>query len=103
MVEVKDWDEAPELDETWFAEARPMTEVLPKAAQRAFKTGRPKAENPKKQVTLRLDADLLDALKRTGPGWQTRANDALRSSLRSRLGLRPAAAAAKRPGRKARG
>ena len=32
-------------------------------------------------VTIRLDADLLDALRATGPGWQTRANDMLRKGM----------------------
>ncbi|HKT54373.1 MAG TPA: BrnA antitoxin family protein [Caulobacteraceae bacterium] len=75
-------DEAPTLDEAWFAEARPMSEVLPKAAHKAFKTGRPKATVVKKQVTLRLDADLLDMFKATGRGWQTRINTALRAQAK---------------------
>lgn len=28
------------------------------------------------------DADVLDALKATGPGWQTRINDLLRDAVR---------------------
>ena len=47
----------------------------------ARKRGRPagstKAE-PKVSTTIRLDAGVLEALKASGPGWQTRANDALR-------------------------
>jgi len=39
--------------------------------------GRPKLEKPKRQVTLRLDAEVVDGLRATGPGWQTRANAAL--------------------------
>ena len=35
----------------------------------------------KRQVTVRLDADLLDALKKGGGGWQTRLNDTLRAVL----------------------
>jgi len=40
--------------------------------------GRPAGSGNKVQVTLRLDADVLDALRATGSKWQTRANDALR-------------------------
>jgi len=40
--------------------------------------GRPKLANPKKSTTLRLDADVLELLKATGPGWQTRVSDLLR-------------------------
>lgn len=46
--------------------------------------GRPKADQPKKQVTIRLDADVLDGLRSTGPGWQTRINEALRDWLGKR-------------------
>ena len=35
----------------------------------------------KRQVTIRLDRDLIEALKKNGPGWQTRLNDTLRSAL----------------------
>lgn len=28
----------------------------------------------KKSTTIRFDADVLEALKATGPGWQTRVN-----------------------------
>ena len=33
-----------------------------------IRRGRPKSDKPKKQVTLRLDADLLDGLRATGRG-----------------------------------
>jgi uncharacterized protein (DUF4415 family) len=36
----------------------------------------------KTQVALRLDADLLEALRATGDGWQTRINDMLRAFMR---------------------
>lgn len=32
-------------------------------------------------VTLRLDADVMQRLRATGAGWQSRANDALRRAL----------------------
>jgi len=37
----------------------------------------------KTPTTLRLDADVLAALKATGKGWQTRVNDALREWVKS--------------------
>jgi uncharacterized protein (DUF4415 family) len=46
------------------------------------KRGRPKAAVTKEPVKLRLDADVLAALRASGEGWQTRINDALRASLR---------------------
>lgn len=35
----------------------------------------------KKQITLKLDADIISAFKSTGKGYQTRMNEALRLSL----------------------
>jgi uncharacterized protein (DUF4415 family) len=32
----------------------------------------------KEQVTLRIDQDVLEYFRATGPGWQDRINDALR-------------------------
>jgi uncharacterized protein (DUF4415 family) len=43
--------------------------------------GRPKAAQTKVFTALRLDADLLEAFKSTGKGWQTRINAALRVFL----------------------
>ena len=41
--------------------------------------GRPRRSGPTKiPVTIRLDADVLAALKASGPGWQTRANNVIR-------------------------
>ena len=40
--------------------------------------GRPLGSGKKEQVTLRLDAEILEQFKATGNGWQTRINEALR-------------------------
>ncbi|MDA0822709.1 MAG: BrnA antitoxin family protein [Proteobacteria bacterium] len=53
---------------------------LPESLQTTLR-GRPKAERPKEAVKIRLDADILDALRASGDGWQTRINDTLRASL----------------------
>ena len=50
----------------------------------ARRRGRPAgsvAAVSKEPVTLRLDPDVLAALRATGDGWQTRINDMLRASL----------------------
>jgi uncharacterized protein (DUF4415 family) len=39
-------------------------------------------ERPKAQVTMRIDADVLDALKASGPAWQSRVNDLLASAVK---------------------
>lgn len=45
------------------------------------KAGRPKIANPKQQVTLRLDRDVLAAFRSKGPRWQSRINAELRKAL----------------------
>jgi uncharacterized protein (DUF4415 family) len=50
----------------------------------ARRRGRPKGsrqEVTKEAVKIRLDADVMAALRASGDGWQTRINDALRASL----------------------
>jgi len=44
--------------------------------------GRPKAETPKVPMTMRVDADVLEAIRASGAGWQTRVNDVLRDAVR---------------------
>jgi uncharacterized protein (DUF4415 family) len=78
----EDWDavDSPELTEEQLAQARPFSEVFPELAEKMRRNigGRPKLENPKKAISIRLDADVIEKFKRTGPGWQARMNDALR-------------------------
>ncbi|WP_397475882.1 BrnA antitoxin family protein [Pusillimonas sp.] len=50
----------------------------------ARRRGRPlgsKQAVTKEAVKIRLDADVLAALRASGDGWQTRINDTLRASL----------------------
>ena len=71
-----DPDDAPELTREWFEMADLWHgDVLIRRGK-----GRPPLENPKVSQTLRLDADILAAFKKTGAGWQTRMNDALRKA-----------------------
>jgi len=50
------------------------------ALARSLPRGRPKLENPKQAIKLRLDADVLAAYRRTGSGWQTLINADLRKA-----------------------
>ena len=61
-----------ELTDEEFARLRPMPA-----------RGRPRAENPKVHTGLRLDAEILDAFKAGGRGWQTRINEALKDWLKT--------------------
>ena len=52
------------------------------ARKRGRPTGSVKA-HAKVSTTIRFDADVLEALKASGPGWQTRANEALRADIQA--------------------
>lgn len=43
--------------------------------------GRPKLARPKEQLTLRLDAEVVEAFRTTGKGWQARINTLLREAV----------------------
>jgi uncharacterized protein (DUF4415 family) len=77
---VADPDALPMTDEQ-LARMRPAHEVLPYLVARSLRRGRPKLDAPKQQVTLRLDADVLDHFKEGGGGWQTAINDTLRKAV----------------------
>ena len=57
----------------------PDTYELGKTEFKQLRRGRPLGSGSKVQVTLRLDAEVLERFKATGAGWQTRINDALKS------------------------
>ena len=71
-----DPDDAPELTDEFFDRADLYE------GEKLIRRGRPAALAPKQAVKLRLDPDVLAALRATGDGWQTRINDMLRASLR---------------------
>ena len=77
-------DENPEWTAEEIRRARPLLEVLPKEVVDAIKRSRgqrgPQKSPTKELISLRLDQDVVAALRATGFGWQTRANDALRAA-----------------------
>jgi uncharacterized protein (DUF4415 family) len=77
--------DAPEATDEQLAQARPFAEVFPELLENMHRRerGRPKLERPKRQVTLRLSADVVDHFKSGGPGWQTRIDEALSTIVRS--------------------
>lgn len=75
-------DENPEWTAEDFRNAKPLKEVLPDLYEelRRYQGQRGPQKAPTKQlISLRLDRDIADALRASGEGWQTRANDALRA------------------------
>jgi uncharacterized protein (DUF4415 family) len=91
-------DENPEWTQQDFAKAKPASEVLPPEviAQFRNKGGRPRSENPKEAVKLRIDADVLAKFRESGPGWQTRINGILRAAVSVHGSRAKGKAAAKR-------
>lgn len=58
---------------------KPATEVLPASLKKTLGVrGRPRSAHKKVPTNVRYDADVVEAFKATGEGWQTRMNNALR-------------------------
>ena len=83
-------NENPEWTREDFKRARPALVVIgeifgPDASQAvAQRRGRPRKASPKINQTLRLDADVVEAYRRQGRGWQTRINAVLRAHMNDR-------------------
>jgi uncharacterized protein (DUF4415 family) len=87
-------DNIAQLPKDFLKNARPAAEVLGelfgKKKAAAFleenraevaKRGRPRKENKKREIKLRIDPDVLDAFKASGKGWQTQINNVLREHM----------------------
>ena len=80
-------EDNPEWTAEDFRNARPALEVFaekfgPEAAEMLRRgRGRPAKADKKVNQTLRLDADVLDAYRRSGPGWQALMNKVLREHM----------------------
>jgi uncharacterized protein (DUF4415 family) len=85
-----DPDDAPEWTKDQFdrAEIAIGGKVIRPANGTLTKPGRPKSAAPKKSVHLRLSPDVLTHFRKTGRGWQTRIDEALRKA--AKLGARKA-------------
>lgn len=70
----------PPLTDEQLKRMRPVSKETLDFFNRA--RGRPPIDNPKQAVSLRLDQDVLDHFKKSGPGWQSRINAALRKQAK---------------------
>ena len=66
VVRPEEYNELPELTNAMLLRAK------------VKKGGSPVSANPRKLISLRLPADLIERWKATGPGWQTRMAERLR-------------------------
>jgi uncharacterized protein (DUF4415 family) len=64
-VKPEEYKELPELTEEMLARVR------------INKGGRPLSLNPRRLISLRLPADVIERWRATGPGWQTRMAERL--------------------------
>ena len=64
-VRPEEYEELPQLTEEMLARAK------------VNKGGRPVSPNPRKLISLRLPADVIERWKATGAGWQTRMAERL--------------------------
>ena len=58
---------------------------IPAVSAEFWASHRPERIEPKAQVTLRIDQDVLDFFKQDGSGYQTRINEVLRSFARAHM------------------
>ena len=80
----------PEMTPKMLKSMRPAREVRPElVAAYERSRGRPPKAVRKVPVTLRLDADVVTALKASGPGWQTRTNALLAKWAKTPAAKRP--------------
>lgn len=64
-------------------DARPFTDAEWERVKPLARRGRPLGSGSKTQVTLRLDAEVVEKFRASGDGWQTRINEALKSWVRT--------------------
>ena len=69
---------------TAAARADPDAQPIEDTARLRRVRGRPRAERPRTMVSLRLEPDVLEALRATGRGWQTRVNALLRQAVQKK-------------------
>jgi uncharacterized protein (DUF4415 family) len=65
VIQPEEYAELPELTEDMLARGK------------VNKGGRPRSENPKKLISIRLPEDVILKWRATGPGWQTRMAEKL--------------------------
>lgn len=74
----RDPEDAPEITEKWVAEADLYR------GKRIVRRGRPAGTSKKTQTTVRISNDVLEFFRATGPGWQTRMDEALKQYVATR-------------------
>lgn len=79
-----DRDDGPRITADWAARAELRDgDTIVREASPQVRIGRPPKPDAerKRQVTLRIDPMLLDSMRASGKGWQSRVEDVLRSEF----------------------
>jgi uncharacterized protein (DUF4415 family) len=81
-ADIKAVSDNPEWTKEDFARARPFSEVFPELHAGIKRSrGRPKLDNPKEAVTLRLSPDVVEKYKAAaGDEWRTRMATTLKKA-----------------------
>ena len=74
-------NENPEWTHEDFARARPGREVIPEIVALIRRRRGPQKRPTKRQISIRLDGDVIDHFRARGPGWQVRINSTLRKAV----------------------
>jgi uncharacterized protein (DUF4415 family) len=79
----EDWDaiDSPELTDEELAKAKPMAEAMPELYAKLVAAKAALELQAAQPASINLDGDLAARLQALGPGWESRANDALRRWL----------------------
>jgi len=82
-ISQEDWEsvDVPEATDAEFARAKPFAEAFPAQYQTWKKMGRPRVEAPKIHIGFRLAADVVNAIRATGRGYNARVEKVLRDAL----------------------
>ena len=70
-----------ELTTADFARMKSASEVTPHVLERVPRRRGKQKASVKERITIRIDSDIAAHFRATGPGWQTRLNDALRHAI----------------------
>ena len=65
VIQPEEYEELPELTDDMLARGK------------VNKGGRPRSEDPKKLISIRLPETIIQKWRATGPGWQTRMAEKL--------------------------
>ena len=81
-IKQEDWDsvESPPLSNKMLSKMKPVKKAHPKIPPRVRG---PQKKPPKKQLTIRLNHEVVEYFKIQGKGWQTKINEVLTDYMHS--------------------